>query len=131
MERSNEPTGWTGFAYFAAVMLVLIGSFNIFYGLVALFKDEFLQATRAGLVVWDATQWGWITLILGAVQILVGFAIMSGATWGRVFGVIFAGVNAFGQLAFLPAYPIWSTIIIALDVFVIFALTAHGRELRE
>ena len=130
MDRTNEPTGWTGFAYFAAVMLVLVGSFNVFYGLVALFKDEFLQATRAGLVVWDVTQWGWITLGLGILQILVGFAIMSGATWGRVFGVLFAGANALAQLAFLPAYPIWSTIIIALDVFVIYALTAHGRELK-
>ena len=130
MERTDEPSGWTGFAYFAAVMLILIGSFNIFYGLVALFNDDVLQVTAAGLVVWDLTQWGWITLLFGVFQILVGFAIMGGATWGRVFGVIGAGLNALGQLAFLPAQPIWSTIIIALDVFVIYALTAHGRELK-
>src|SRR5947207_2726953 len=110
MDRRNESSGWTGFAYFAAIMLGLIGSFNLFYGLVALLKDNYLQVSRAGLVVWDVTQWGWIITILGALMILTGLGITRGSMWSRVLGVLFVALNALAQLAFLPAYPIWSPI---------------------
>jgi hypothetical protein len=128
VERYREPTGWVGFVVFAGLMLVVIGGFNVIYGLVALFRDDVLVATRAGLLVFDVTAWGWITLIGGGLQILVVLAIFSGQVWARVIGVIFASLNAIAQLGFLPAQPIWSTIIIALDILVIYALTVHGRE---
>jgi len=132
MERyGEERTGWVGFVVFAGLMLIVIGSFNVIYGLVALFENEFLVPTRQGLLVFDLTQWGWITLIFGGFQMLVGLAIFTGTVWARVLGVIAASLNAIAQLSFLSANPIWSTIIIALDVLVIYALTVHGREVSE
>ena len=132
MERyGEERTGWVGFVVFAGLMLIVIGSFNVIYGLVALFENEFLVPTRQGLLVFDLTQWGWITLIFGGFQMLVGLAIFTGTVWARVLGVIAASLNAIAQLSFLSANPIWSTIIIALDVLVIYALTVHGGEVSE
>jgi hypothetical protein len=126
----GEPTGWVGFAIFAGILLIMAGGFNVIYGLVALFKDELLVATRGGLLAFDTTQWGWITLLFGIFQVAVGLGILAGQSWARLFGVIAASLNAIAQLALLPAQPVWSTIIIAMNVLVIYALTVHGRELR-
>lgn len=132
MARSgdDQPSGWVGMAIFAGTLLLLVGGFNVIYGLVALFKDQVLVASAAGLVAFDVTTWGWITLILGIVQIGVGLGILAGQSWALIMGVIVAVLNAFNQIAFLPAQPVWSTIIIAIDVLIIYGLTAHGREIR-
>jgi hypothetical protein len=132
MARSgdDQPSGWVGMAIFAGTLLLLVGGFNVIYGLVALFKDQVLVASAAGLVAFDVTTWGWITLILGIVQIGVGLGILGGQSWALIMGVIVAVLNAFNQIAFLPAQPVWSTIIIAIDVLIIYGLTAHGREIR-
>ena len=126
----RQPTAWSGLIIFAAVLLMITGAFNVLYGFVALFKDEFLVPTTQGVLVFDVTAWGWIILLLGAFQVLVALSVMSGRTWARAVGVVIAGVNALGQMAFLNAQPIWSVIIIALDVLVIYALIAHGREVK-
>jgi hypothetical protein len=126
--QTREPTGWVGFVVFAGVMLFMVGTFNAIYGLVALFRDEYLAVTPAGLVVWDVTTWGWITLTLGVLQVGAGMAILAGQTWGRIIGVIFAVLNAIGQLPLVSAHPIWSTIIIALDVFVITPCRPRQRD---
>ena len=126
----RQPTAWSGLIIFAAVLLMITGAFNVLYGFVALFKDEFLVPTTQGILVFDVTAWGWIILLLGAFQVLVALSVMSGQTWARAVGVVIAGVNALGQMAFLSAQPIWSVIIIALDVLVIYALIAHGREVK-
>jgi hypothetical protein len=129
VERYREPTGWVGFIVFAGIMLIVVGSFNVIYGLVALFRDNVFVPTRGGLLVFDVTAWGWITLILGGLQFVVGLALFSGNILARVMGVILASLNAIAQLGFLTAQPVWSTIIIAVDVLIIYALTVHGREI--
>ena len=129
--RNRDMTGWAGMVVFAGTLLLLVGGFNVIYGLVALFKDQVLVATNAGLVAFNVTTWGWITLIIGIVQILVGFGLFGGRAWAIVAGVVLAVLNGFNQIAFLQAQPVWSTIIIAIDVLIIYALTAHGRELRR
>lgn len=128
--KNRDVTGWAGMVIFAGTLLLLVGGFNVIYGLVALFKDQVLVATNAGLVAFNVTTWGWITLIIGIIQILVGFGLFGGRTWAIVAGVVLAVLNGFNQIAFLQAQPVWSTIIIAIDVLIIYALTAHGRELR-
>jgi hypothetical protein len=130
-ETKRDMTGWAGMVVFAGTLLLLVGGFNVIYGLVALFKDQVLVATKSGLVAFDVTTWGWITLIIGIVQILVGFGLFGGRAWAIVAGVVLAVLNGFNQIAFLQAQPVWSTIIIAIDVLIIYALTAHGRELRR
>jgi hypothetical protein len=130
--RSSERTGWAGWAVFAGVMLVVVGAFQAIDGLVALFKDEFYVVRSDGLVVnVDYTVWGWVHLLLGIVLVAAGAAIFSGRVWGRTLGVIAAVVSAVLNFAYLASYPVWSTLIIAIDVLVIYALIAHGGELRE
>lgn len=125
----HEPTGWVGFLYFAGTMAIMVGGFEATEGIVALFRDDYYAVTRNGLLVtMDYTAWGWTHLIIGLVAVATGVGIFAGQMWARVSGVVIAGVSALANLAFLPAYPIWCAIVIAMDVLVIYALTVHGRE---
>jgi hypothetical protein len=127
----HQPSGWVGMVVFAGVMLLMLGGFQIVEGLVALFRDDFYVTTNAGLVIpMDFSAWGWTHLIIGLITLGTGFGILYGQMWARVVGIVIAVLSSLANLAFLPAYPIWSTIVIALDVLVIYALTAHGREVR-
>jgi hypothetical protein len=112
-------------------MLVLVGSFHIIQGLVAVFRDEVFLVGQEGLVVnVDYTAWGWTHIIGGALAILVGACLLAGQMWARVVAVIVAMLSAIANIIFLPAYPIWSTIMIAIDVLVIWAVTVHGSEIK-
>jgi hypothetical protein len=127
--RAEEASGWAvGFILFAGIMMIMAGIFQAFAGLVALFENEFYVATRNYLFEFDATTWGWIHLLGGAVVALAGFAVMRGRTWGRVVGITLAVLSAIVNFAFIPYYPFWSLTVIALDIFVIWALAAHGRD---
>ena len=127
--RAQEASGWAvGFILFAGIMMVMSGFFQAFSGLVALFQNEFYVATRNYLFQFDATSWGWIQLLVGLVVALAGFAVMAGRTWGRVVGITLAVLSALANFAFIPYYPFWALTVIALDIFVIWALTAHGRD---
>jgi hypothetical protein len=119
----------TGFIVFAGVMMIMAGAFQAIAGLVALFENEFYVATRNYLLQFDATSWGWIHLLLGLLVLFAGIAVLSGQTWGRVIGIILTVVSALTSFAFIPYYPFWALLIIALDVFVIWALAAHGRDI--
>jgi hypothetical protein len=125
----EEPPGWAiGFIVFAAVMMMMTGAFQALAGLVAIFENEFYVATRNYLFQFDATSWGWIHLLLGVIVALAGFALLSGATWARVVGITLAVLSAIANFLFIPYYPFWSLLIIALDVFVIWALAVHGGK---
>lgn len=128
--QDESPSGWaTGFIVFAGVMMIMAGGFQALTGLVALFENEFYVATRNYLLQFDATSWGWIHLLLGLLVLFAGFAVLSGQTWGRVIGITLAVLSALTSFAFIPYYPFWSLAIIALDVFIIWALAAHGRDI--
>ena len=123
----REPPGWaTGFIVFAAVMMMMTGVFQALAGLIAIFENEFYVATRNYLFQFDVTAWGWIHLIVGVIVALAGFALLSGATWARVVGITLAVLSAIANFLFIPYYPFWSLLIIALDVFVIWALAVYG-----
>jgi hypothetical protein len=127
----TEPTGWVGWVFFAGIMMITLGSFQAMMGFVAIFQDDYYLVTRDGLVLSvDYTAWGWIHLLLGAVALLAGFAVMSGRMWGRVIGIVLAVISAIVNMAFIAAYPVWSIVIITIDVIVIYALAVHGRETR-
>ena len=83
------------------------------------------------MLEFDATAWGWIHLIAGIIVLLAGFGLFSGAVWARTVGVIVATISAIANFIWLPYYPLWSLTIIAIDVFVIWALTVHGRDVVE
>jgi hypothetical protein len=117
---------------FASAMMFLLGCFQAVQGLVAIFDDGFYHVTDSGLVVEvDYTAWGWTHLLLGVLIILCGLGVLTGNIVARTVGVLLAGLSAIVNLAFIEAYPIWSVMIIAIDVVVIYALTVHGRELRS
>ena len=127
--EQDPPSGAAqGLIVFAAVMMIMAGGFQAFAGLVAIFENEFYVSTRNYMLELDATSWGWIHLLIGLVVLFAGFAVLQGQVWGRTIGVILAVVSALSNFAFIPYYPFWSLTIIALDVFVIWALTAHGRD---
>jgi hypothetical protein len=127
--RAREATSWAvGFILFAGLMMIMAGIFQAFAGLVALFENEFYVATRSYLFQLDATTWGWIHMLVGLVVALAGLAVLGGRTWGRMVGITLALVSALANFAFVPYYPFWSLTIIALDIFVIWALTTHGRD---
>jgi hypothetical protein len=131
-DESPAPTAWTGWVLFASAMMFLLGSFQAVQGLVAIFDDGFYHVTDSGLVVEvDYTAWGWTHLLLGVLIILCGLGVLTGNIVARTVGVLLAGLSAIVNLAFIEAYPIWSVMIIAIDVVVIYALTVHGRELRS
>jgi len=127
-----QRTAWAGWVLFAGVMMIIIGCFNAIAGIVALVNDDYYLVSSSGLLISvDYTAWGWTLLAYGAVMALAGAGVLAGQTWARVVAVIMVGLNALLNLAFLAAYPIWTTIVIALDVIVIYALVVHGKEARD
>ncbi|MEX2274024.1 MAG: hypothetical protein WEA10_00445 [Actinomycetota bacterium] len=126
----RQPSGWAiGWTTFAAFMLILIGSFHIIAGLVAIVDDTFYAVTKEYVFQFDASTWGWIHLILGIVVLLAGFGLFSGAVWARMVGVIVALISAIAGFAWLPWYPVWGIVFITIAVAVIWSLTAHGRDM--
>jgi hypothetical protein len=121
----REPvSGWAiGGILFAAVMMMLIGIFQIIAGLAAIFEDDFFVVTQNYVFDLDVSAWGWIHFLLGAVIALAGYGVMKGATWGRVVGIVMAVLSAVANFFFIPYYPFWSILVIALCVWVIWALT--------
>ncbi|HEV7642261.1 MAG TPA: hypothetical protein VGO39_15480 [Gaiellaceae bacterium] len=116
--------GWIAFAGF---MLVLVGTFNIIEGIVALTRSTFF-VDGATYVFSDLHTWGWIVLILGFVEIVAAFAVFAGSELARWFGIGAAGVNALAQLGLADAYPFWSLTAFVLDVLVIYGLAAYGGK---
>jgi hypothetical protein len=134
-ERSTgvtEPTGWSGWLVFAAAIMIMVGAFQVIAGLTALLKSGYYLVGEQELVVnVDYTAWGWVHIGLGALAVAAAFGLMAGQMWARIVGITMAVVSAVINLAFIPAYPLWSIIVIALDVVVIYAIAAHGDELTE
>jgi hypothetical protein len=129
---TRERSGWVGWLVFAGLMLIMVGAFQAIDGLVALFKDEVYLVRPDGLVVnVDYTAWGWVHLLLGILLIAAGAAVFSGRAWGRTVGVLAAILSAVLNFAYIQSYPVWSLLIIAVDIIVVYALVAHGGELRE
>jgi hypothetical protein len=127
----DEPSGWAGWVVFGALMLIMLSIFQIMQALVALFDDGFYLVRSNGLVVdVDYNTWGWIHMTIGVIGIIVGLGLLAGNMAARVAGVVIAFLNALVNLAFISAYPVWSTLLIVLDVIVIYAIIVHGRELK-
>jgi hypothetical protein len=129
---SRATSGWAvGLIVFAAIMLMMAGTFQFLAGLVAIFENEFYVTTRNYVFQLDATTWGWIHLLLGIVLGIAGWGLLSGRTWARVVAITVAAISALANFLFLPYYPFWALTIITLDVLVIWAVAAHGRDVQK
>ena len=125
--NSKSMAGWIGFA---GIILMLIGAMDFFQGLIALFENEYYVVTRSGFLVFDLTAWGWIMLIWGVLLVLAGFGLVAAQGWARWFAIVVVSVNFIAQLGFLgnSQYPLWSLTVMALNLIVLYALTARWSE---
>jgi hypothetical protein len=129
---SERPSGFAvGWTVFAAFMMVMIGIFHVINGLAAIMKDQFFVVSQEYVFKFDSTTWGWIHLLVGILVLLAGFGLFSGAVWARTVGVIMAMVSAVAGFLWLPYYPVWGIVFIAIAMSVIWALTVHGRDIAE
>jgi hypothetical protein len=127
---TREPSGAAaGWITFAGVIMITVGAFQAIAGFIGLLEDEFFVVTKEYVFQFDVTTWGWIHLILGLVLILAGVGVFSGNVAARTVGVLAAVVSMLAAFAWIPWYPIWGVIVIAIDIAVIWALTVHGRDI--
>jgi hypothetical protein len=125
--NSRSMAGWIGFA---GIMLLIVGSIDFFQGLIALFEDEYFVVTRSGFLAVDLTAWGWIMLIWGVLLVLAGLGLVAGQAWARWFAIVVVSLNFIAQLGFLgnSETPLWSLTVMALNIIVLYALTARWSE---
>ena len=112
---------------FAVALLVTVGFFNMIDGIAAIANSHVFIA-NAHYVVGDLRAWGWVVLILGTLQVIAAVAVLAGSQAARWFAVVVIGLNAIGQMLFIPAYPFWSLMIIAVDVVALWGLCAYGSR---
>lgn len=125
-------TGWTGWAWFASILLFIGAAIDIFYGFMAIIgpNTAYFVSSSGAAASFNVAGWGWWSLIVGIGLLLAGVFLIRGAMWARIFAVVVAGLNAITQLMSLPAQPWWSAIMVTIDLLVIYAVTVHGRELK-
>jgi hypothetical protein len=112
---------------FAVVLLITVGFFNVIDGIAAITSSHVFIA-NAHYVIGDLRAWGWVALIFGALQVLAALGILAGNQVARWFAVAVIGLNAIGQMFFIPAYPFWALMIIAVDVVALWGLCAYGSR---
>ena len=135
MTTGSEPARSTrrplaedqGLIIFASVLLVILGCFNLIYGIAAIANSHVFVA-GAHYVFGSLRTWGWITLIIGVLQLLAAAGVVAGNQLARWFGVAVLGLNAIDQMFFIPAYPLWSLVIIAVDVVALYGLCVYGSR---
>ena len=133
MARTPEvrnPSGWAiGYTFFASLVMIVLGTFHAITGFAGLLENEFFVVTRNYAFEFDLTAWGWVHLIAGIIIILAETGVLRGAVWARTVGVTLAIISAIANFGFIPYYPVWSIVMIALDIAIIWALTGHGRDI--
>ncbi len=127
MARQNQSIG--GWTTFAAILMIFGGAMAVLEGIAAIAKDNIFITTRNYVFSFNLTGWGWIHLILGLVILLAGVALlMSGAMWARVVGVVLAGLGALANFLWIPFFPFWAIVLVAMNVFIIWALCAGDQR---
>jgi hypothetical protein len=117
--------GLTGWVHFGAVMMTIIGAFGVIEGLAALLTPTTYIAVNGTVLSIDLSAWGWLHLILGALLVITGISLLRETpSWARALGTVLVALSILVQMAWMPAYPIWSILIITLDVVVLYALLA-------
>jgi hypothetical protein len=120
-----DDTAGSGWLVFAAIILAIAGVLNIIYGIAAIGDSRFFVSDTE-FILSGLNTWGWVTLILGALQLLACFSVYRGGQFGRWFGIIGAGLSAIVALLSIPAYPFWSLAIFAVDLMIIYGLAVYG-----
>jgi hypothetical protein len=124
--RHAEGHGY-GLVLFASVLLLVVGFFNMLYGIAAIANSHVFVA-NAHYVIGDLRAWGWVTLIISVLQLVAAGGILAGNQLARWFAVAVVGLNAIAMMFFIPAYPFWALVIIAVDVVALYGLCAYGSR---
>ena len=122
---ARQPTGWT---FFAGAILFVVGSLDALWGLAAVLNDDVVVVGGHGAILADISTWGWVHLILGSIMACTGLALFTGSSTARWLAIIFVMINAISQIVWFPAAPLWSFLMILLDVTIIYQLTARWEE---
>lgn len=126
----KEPSGWAiGYTLFATCLLAMVGLVHVFQGIVALFQHDVYVVGQKWAFQLNTTAWGWIHLLIGLALIGVAYLLTRGNVFGRTIAVILAIVSVLADFLWLPYYPVWGVVSIALGIAVIWALTVHGRDI--
>ena len=127
-ERSGLAVG---FIAMAGIILIVAGVLHVIEGIVGLFNNDFYVVSQKWVFQFNVTTWGWIHIIVGLIALGAGFGLFAGQVWARTVAVIAACLSIIANFLWLPYYPWWALLIIAFDFFVIWAVTAHGRDLSD
>jgi hypothetical protein len=128
--RQHVSAAWTGWVGFAVVMLCLLGAINFFEGLIAIVRDDYYVVTGEQVALFELTTWGWIMLFWGVALFLAGVGLAAGSAWARWFAVVAVSINLVAQLGFVgnTEHRLWSLVVIAIEIAIIYALTARWSE---
>jgi hypothetical protein len=127
MESHSErrTSGWVSFAGY---LLIVLGFFHLIAGLVALFQPSQYVVTESQLLIFNYTAWGWTHLIFGVILMAAAGALFSGKMWARVLTIILATLSAIANFGFIWAYPLWSIMMITIDILIIYSVAMHGAR---
>ncbi len=128
---SSPSAADSGWLMFASVVLLLGGVINAAYGSVAILNDQWVVWSNRGAVFFDLSTWGWILFAVGAVAFIAGLGLLVGSPGARAVGVLLASLSLVANFFFIPAFPLWALSVMALDVIVIWAIAAHGSDVRR
>jgi hypothetical protein len=121
--RGNEVGGWIAFA---AIVLLIVGFLDVFFGLAGVLNDKVVRVGGGGgVIIADYTTWGWVHIVIGALMVLTAFGLFAQADWARWAAIWFAMLNAIAEIGVITAFPLWSLLVIALSITVIYQLTAR------
>ena len=130
--RQDAPSGFAvGVTAAAGILLIIGGVCQAFQGIVAIAQNEFYVTTQKWVFKFDVTTWGWVHILIGLIGAATGVALLYGASWARIVGVIIAAVSVIANFLWLPYYPLWAVIIIAVDLFVIWALMTSWQDMKN
>jgi len=125
-----SPRAWSGWIGFAGLLIMIIGAIDFFEGLIAVIRKEYYAFTPQGLIIFNVTTWGWLAMIMGVVLFLVGLGLTGGAGWARWVAIVLIVVNLLGQIGWVGSsqHEIWALTMVALQIIVLFALTARWED---
>jgi hypothetical protein len=129
--EESEVTGWVGWIVFAGTMMAILGVLHMFEGFIALIRHTQIVFPTSGLTVQVSyTQWGWVQILAGVVVFATGLSLFTGRTWARALGVLVLVVSVLVNFAWANIFPVWSVTLLAIDFLAIYAIIAHGGELK-
>lgn len=126
-----QTTGWSGWIIFASVIMFISGIVHIIYGLAGIFAQDWYAYTSTGAYIVSLTAWGWTILITGVLLMLTAMLLLAGNMAGRILGTILALASVLFNIGMIGAAPIWSIIAIVVDILIIYAIVAHGAEMKQ